>query len=143
MLRTVSLSFPLLIPTDNSIASTLRAAIPLERPVHPVRLDLVGYNPELFLAFGAFPPIPALQIIQPFPDIALTCIRNQLLENVHARLAANEQLHAARIADYVRLLFLGLPYVETLPAQGARKPSFRTQTQVEWHGRISPCVNGI
>src|ERR1700683_2930688 len=104
MLRTVSLSFPLLIPTDNSIASTLRAAIPLERPVHPVRLDLVGYNPELFLAFGAFPPIPSLQIIQPFPDIALTCIRNQLLETVHARLAANEQLDTARITDYIRFL---------------------------------------
>jgi len=59
-----------------------------------------------------------------------------LLENVHTRLAANEQLDTARVTDYVRLLFLGLPHVESLPAQGAGKPLFRTQAQVKWHRYI-------
>lgn len=126
----VLFSFLLLAPTDYAGTILPGTAIALKLAVHPTSLELVGDNPKRHSTFRAFPLVPALQLVQSFPDIALFSIVNKLLEDPNTRLATNEQLDATRVTNDIGFLLLGFPFIKALSAKGAGEPAYRARNKV-------------
>jgi len=59
----------------------------------------------------------------PGTSLLLFSVANELFEDSHTCLAANEKLDAARVTNHIGFFLLGFALIKALPAKGAGEPA--------------------